>query len=54
MHGVMEQVFAMMRTGAKASTVFEYIQSMYMSGKISERVYSLLIGAWNDKYASEV
>ena len=42
----------MMRTEAKAETVFDFIQSLYMSGKISSRVYDLLIGAWNDKYAN--
>lgn len=41
-HGVIEEVAAMIRTGASEKTVFDYIEKLYQKEEITDRVYSLL------------
>jgi hypothetical protein len=49
-HGVIEEVAIMIRTGAREKTVSDYIETLLKKGKITTRVYELLINMFIDAY----
>ena len=46
-----EMINAMIATGAKEETVWNFLKDIYHTGKISSRIYELLTGCVYDRLA---
>ena len=49
-HGVIEEVAAMIRTGASENAISKYVDNLLNSEQITTRVYDILIGMIIDNY----